>query len=152
MGISHTFNHIQYLEISEMMDENDLIDTIACESLAPRDTVAIDNIESNFERVHIKFPFLPVNPICSSNNQVYIASAYSNADLVVPNNAILMRLKGNRDFLMGSCDVDRLTSNVQDGSAPVLNPDGWYYCGGKSSINIMSMSDDCLVTCEFYLG
>lgn len=135
-----------------MSDNKQLVKSITENFLAPQDVVNIDDIETAFEKMHIKFPFLPINPPCNTRNQVYLESANDNVDMVVPGGALLMRLTGTGNFLMGSIDVDRLTSNVQDGSAPVLNPEGWYYCQGKSSINIMALGDDLLVTAEFYIG
>lgn len=133
-------------------DNDNVVDYIATNFLTQQDIVQLDDVETAFEKLHVKFPFLEVNPIVSSRNQVYMASANDNEDLVIPSSALLMRLKGSKDFLAGNIDVTRVTSNIQDGTAPMVNPDGWYYCQGKSSISIMTLDDNCLVTAEFYLG
>lgn len=113
----------------------------------------IDNIsyETDYDRLHMQLPFLEINPIVGAVNAVLIAGSGSSKTMTIPDGAQLMRLKSIQSFYMAWQQATAITGDITDGSAPCLNPEGWYYCKGRKSISLLSTTGSQIITAEFFI-
>lgn len=107
--------------------------------------------ESDYDRLHMQLPFLEINPVIGAVNALLIPTSGNSKTLTIPDGAQLMRLKSIQSFYMGWQNVQNISGDILDGSAPVLNPEGWYYCRNRSSVSILSTSNNQIITAEFFI-
>lgn len=122
------------------------------DSRIPLDLTLQDLKLTPLEQLHIKFPFLPINPINTACNQVYLPVAGNSETMQVPGNAHMVRFKSTGNFFVSRMGAIKTLDDIQNGTAPLLNPEGWYLCAGVSSFSILADSDRCLVVGEFWIS
>lgn len=113
----------------------------------------VSSWEADYEKLHIKFPFLQINPPVGAVNTGIFLSAGSLVEIRVPYGAKLVRFTsiGNIYVAHTGANMSILDSNINDGTASCLNPLGWYYCGGKSSYSVFGTTANGRVFAEFYI-
>lgn len=107
--------------------------------------------DADYDRLHIDHPFLEINPPVGATNLLFFPVANTSDIMPVPNGAQLVRFKSTNNFYVSSSQIAVPTDDIIDGSAPILNPEGWYYCKGKKSYSVMCVAVNQVVTAEFFI-
>jgi len=113
----------------------------------------VDNIgfDSDYDRLHIDHPFLEINPPVGAVNLLFFPAANASDVMPVPNGAQLVRFKSTSNYYLSASTMTTPSADILDGSAPILNPEGWYYCKGKKSYSVRSTAANQVVTAEFFI-
>ena len=108
--------------------------------------------ESDYDRIHIQFPFLPINPPVGAVNSVVVATGELEKTMNMPDGAQLVRFKSASNFYINFNGAATLPSgDVINGSGSILNPEGWYYCKNKKSVSVYSATNGARITAEFFI-
>lgn len=115
--------------------------------------------ESVLAQLRCKFPFLPILPLPSSTRTLYLSSANVAQEMVLPDAAALMMLRGSYNYLVsinGNAQVPTATNNGQGDNDPGANR-SWFapegvplFVFGIKSISMVSDVAGTYVTAAFW--
>lgn len=145
-------NIIQFQSLGlERAEGNSDFLTIAQEITGGTVEPAHYSYESDYDRLHMQLPFLEINPIVGAVNLLFIASSATSETMPIPDGAQLMRFKSVQNFYVGYQSLTAISGDIVDGSAPMLNPEGWYFCKNRKSVSVLSTANNQVVTAEFFI-
>lgn len=105
-----------------------------------------------------EFPFMPIIPLPTSYESVFLDTAGFAEDIFIPNGCSLMMIRGSADYYMstyGNAAVPTAVNTLSSANANKVKsfyaPQGlMFYVGGISSISIVSPTASTIVTAMFW--
>ena len=117
-----------------------------------REAFEATSADPDGDMLRMQFPFLPINPPVGAVNAVVLVTATPTKELYFPPGAKLVRFAGVNEFYVNfKSGALKPTTDIQNGSAPILAPEGWYECSGVNSVSVYSATNGAVVTAEFYI-